>query len=176
MTCIHPNDEWRVDPAPKRDLSGVHDSDECSCEQCIAADEYEAREARKVAEAGSGAKNVSTASGIAEMAPSDSGTAPLWAGRETIRAAILDVIDAGAPSGWWELYDDGDNPEVTEDIVNKERCDFVDAVIARILELQQPPFNFPRLEQFCDRHKRSRLPVFKGECSDCRREREVTGG
>jgi hypothetical protein len=51
----------------------------------------------------------------------------------------MEVIDKGGPAGWWELYDLGDDPEITEDMVNQERCDFVDAVCARILELQREP-------------------------------------
>jgi hypothetical protein len=62
-----------------------------------------------------------------------------FASLTTVRAAIHDVIDKGSFSGWWELYDEGDNPEVTEDMVNQERCDFVDAVNARVLELQREP-------------------------------------
>jgi hypothetical protein len=62
-----------------------------------------------------------------------------FASLTTVRAAIYDVIDKGSFSGWWELYDEGDNPEVTEDMVNQERCDFVDAVCARILALQREP-------------------------------------
>jgi hypothetical protein len=63
-----------------------------------------------------------------------------FASLTTVRAAIYDVIDKGSFSGWWALYDEGDNPEVTEDMVNQERCDFVDAVCARILELQREPY------------------------------------
>jgi hypothetical protein len=62
-----------------------------------------------------------------------------FASLTTVRAAIYDVIDKGSFSGWWELYDEGDNPEVTEDMVNQERCDFVDAVCARTLALQREP-------------------------------------
>lgn len=64
-----------------------------------------------------------------------------FASLTTVRAAIYDVIDKGSFSGWWTLYDEGDNPEVTEDMVNQERCDFVDAVCTRILELQREPYN-----------------------------------
>jgi hypothetical protein len=62
-----------------------------------------------------------------------------FASLTTVRAAIYDVIDKGSFSGWWALYDEGDNPEVTEDMINQERCDFVDAVCARILALQREP-------------------------------------
>jgi hypothetical protein len=115
-------------PCLPRDLSGIHDSDNCilgpndlPCDMCVAAGEYE-RSQRQ------------------DRQP----PLPLWADVATIRAALMDTIDAGAPSGWWELYDDGGNPEVTEDMVNKERCEFADAVLARITQLQQPPHNYPR--------------------------------
>ncbi len=62
-----------------------------------------------------------------------------FASLTTIRSAIFDVIDKGGPAGWWELYDLDDDPEVTEEMLTQERCDFVDAVERRILQLQQPP-------------------------------------
>jgi hypothetical protein len=51
----------------------------------------------------------------------------------------MEVIDKGGPAGWWELYDLDDDPEITEEMLNQERCDFVDAVCARILALQREP-------------------------------------
>ena len=51
----------------------------------------------------------------------------------------MEVIDKGGPAGWWELYDLDDDPEIAEEMLNQERCDFVDAVCARIFALQREP-------------------------------------
>jgi hypothetical protein len=59
-----------------------------------------------------------------------------------VRAAIADVLDTGCTcydeKHPWEL-DDG--PEDNEDDVNQQRERFIDAVTARIAELQAPPHN-----------------------------------
>src|SRR5690242_10641695 len=59
----------------------------------------------------------------------------------TIRAAIYDVIDAGChhPDGFtheWKFN------AFEEDFANAQRCDFVDRVAARIVELQAAPHLF----------------------------------
>lgn len=93
----------------------------------------------------------------------------LWADAATVRAAVLDVIDAGE-GGWWELYDDRSDPERTEDDVNLQRSNFAAAVQWRIRELQQL-HNYPQLANYCDFHKRRRLPLpTTFVCADCERQ------
>jgi hypothetical protein len=57
-----------------------------------------------------------------------------FASLTTVRAAIFDVIDAGR----WEFYEQL-SFGITQDRANEQRCDFVDAVSKRILQLQQSP-------------------------------------
>lgn len=64
-----------------------------------------------------------------------------FASLTTIRAAIMDVIDGGCQHAdslthEWQF----NNPD--EDFANGQRCDFVDAVSRRIVELQQPLHSF----------------------------------
>jgi len=64
-----------------------------------------------------------------------------FASLTTIRAAIMDVIDAGCRHSdslthEWR-FDNAD-----EDFANEQRCNFVDAVCQRIAELQCAPYNF----------------------------------
>lgn len=67
---------------------------------------------------------------------------PLPADVATIRAAILDVIDTGDQDGQhWFFYENTDGlHNWTEDNANRDRMNFADAVVARIIQLQQPPF------------------------------------
>jgi hypothetical protein len=67
---------------------------------------------------------------------------PLWADAATVRAAIADTLDAGCQFGnhtcaWLFFRDESD--EQTE-----LRGRFLDAVTARIRQLQQPPHSYPR--------------------------------
>jgi hypothetical protein len=160
-------------------LDGVHDSDECDCEMCVAAEEYEAREARKVSRAVQETENVSTASQDAGIDTPADARGLLWADAATIRAAIADVVDAGWQCGkgcdlrhpWMfptEMFP-GDEEPNANDI--ELRGKFIDAVTARLHELQSPPHNAPRLEQRCDSHKRRLLPAYSGECIECAKER-----
>lgn len=54
---------------PRRDLADEHDSQTCDCEMCVAAEEYEVREAAREDFPVSGGKNVPTASGSVRIAP-----------------------------------------------------------------------------------------------------------
>lgn len=61
---------------------------------------------------------------------------------QRLRAALFDVMDGGCTCGSekkhpWELNDDTNDPEQTEDIVNAQRARFVDTVWLRLLELRQ---------------------------------------
>lgn len=63
---------------------------------------------------------------------------PLSADVATIRAAILDVLDAGPMRppyrGAWIFQQD------ESELENQHRMAFVDLIVARIAQLQQPPF------------------------------------
>jgi hypothetical protein len=147
MSYIKSDDEFRVLVEPvfervRRDLAGEHDSQTCDaangkpCEMCVAADEYEAREARKVSKAELGAKNAPTASKSAGIDPLADGQGPLWADAATIRTAIADVLDAGYHDkggyerAWLFLLNESD-----EETNNRSR--FLDAVIYRIETLRK---------------------------------------
>lgn len=90
-----------------------------------------------------------------------------------IRAAIFDVADAGhicsAACGikhpWY--FDQNESDEQTE-----HRAKFVDAVEARIRDLQGPMFNLGvKLQNLCERHKIARLPFPTVDaCMDCEAE------
>jgi hypothetical protein len=165
----------------QRDLSGVHDSDECDCEMCAAAEEYEAREAQGVSKATSEPEMSLSGLEIAGTSTQNDGRGSLWANAATIRMALMDVIDEGCRSGRpvagryrcspWVL-DDKD-----EDYANAQRSKFADAVLRRLVELQSPPHNAPRLENFCPRHRMVRLPrPAVSICGDCQRERRKGRG
>lgn len=107
-----------------------------------------------------------------ELNLSDQGQ--MFAGAATIRAAIFDVIDAGCSceSGEkhpWELDENINDPESTEDVVNQQRSRFVDAVIKEIANLQAPPHDGIQIQNLCDHHKREVLPVpTAAVCGMCR--------
>lgn len=99
------------------------------------------------------------------------GVEPLFADASVIRAALMDVIDVTE----WKFYEGRDNGRyVREEVATAERGAFADAVEKRIRELQSSPFNLGlKLENFCDRHKRLRLPQpTSSSCSDCASELE----
>lgn len=83
----------------------------------------------------------------------------VFAGVPTIRAAIFDVIDEG---------DDSDESEEQ----TEKRMRFVDLVIARIEQLQNPPHDGVKLQNLCERHKRLALPQPEGIglCPHCEKE------
>lgn len=66
-----------------------------------------------------------------------------FASLTTVRAAVMDVIDSGDPNmagRIWFFYERINGMEIwNEEFANQQRCDFVDAVCARILELQREP-------------------------------------
>jgi hypothetical protein len=66
-----------------------------------------------------------------------------FASLTTVRAAVMDVIDSGDPNmagRIWFFYERINGMEIwNEEFANQQRCDFVDAVCARILALQREP-------------------------------------
>ena len=95
-----------------------------------------------------------------------------FAGVATIRAALFDALDANTR----ELYAfDCEKHLVTDEGATDARCAFVDAVIARIAELQQAPHDGVKLENLCDKHKREILPLPTASvCPECAAERRST--
>ena len=82
-----------------------------------------------------------------------------FAGVATIRAAIFDLIDSGDHGVPWRFYEEQtESRNITEDAATTDRVLFVDAVITRIAELQNPPHSGVKLENLCDLHKRRTLP------------------
>lgn len=162
----------------QRDLSGVHDSDECDCEMCAAADEYEAREAQGVSKATSEPEMSLSGLEIAVTGTQNDGRGSLWADVATIRAAIADTLD----SGWqcskgcdlhhpWmfptEMFPGGEEPNAND---IELRGKFMDAVVVRLVELQSPPHNAPQLGVLCPTHLRRKLAPYSGWCAECPRE------
>lgn len=91
-----------------------------------------------------------------------------FAGVATIRAAIFDALDN--EQEYYELYL---SETADEELVNVYRGEFVDAVIARIAELQHPPHEGVKLENLCDKHKRECLPAPTARvCRMCEAERK----
>ena len=100
----------------------------------------------------------------------------------TIRAAISDLLDAGWQCGngcdlhhpWnfrTEMFP-GDAEPTDLDI--ELRGKFIDAVIARISDLQSPPHEGIKLENLCPRHKVEVLPIPTANvCAVCQTERRV---
>ena len=99
-------------------------------------------------------------------------TRQMFAGTATVRAAIFDVIDAGcscfSEEHPWELYKNPNDDEQDEDIGSAQRERFVDDVIARIAELQQPPHHGIKLQDLCPKHIKAALPESTAQwCSQC---------
>lgn len=98
----------------------------------------------------------------------------------TIRAAIFDLLDRGDQDGQPWVFNEIDRENFaggryswTEDMVNVERINFVDAVVKRIAELQAPPHEGIKLENLCDQHKRRVLPAPTANvCVMCEAERK----
>lgn len=101
-----------------------------------------------------------------------------FAGTATIRAAIFDLIDSGDHGLPWRFYEEQtESRNITGDAATTDRVLFVDAVIARIAELQNPPHSGVKLENLCDKHKRECLPAPTARvCRMCEAERRVRNG
>jgi hypothetical protein len=182
MTHINSNDEWRV----------TSDQPAVECEASAASDQplrrFVQRENRRAV--------IADAAGV-DGTCSDSAcpchqwsrqepttTTPttatdqqsLWADAATIRAALMDVVDAGDPEmagRIWFFYERINGMNIwSEDFANKQRVGFADAVLRRLAELQSPPHNAPRLDTLCPTHIRRRLTPYDGWCTDCTRERK----
>jgi hypothetical protein len=95
----------------------------------------------------------------------------MFAGVATIRAALFDELDANTR----ELYAfDCEKHLVTDEGATDARCAFVDAVIARIAELQAAPHDGVKLENLCPKHIKLMLPCpTVGMCVQCEKEREL---
>jgi hypothetical protein len=97
---------------------------------------------------------------------------PLWADAATVRAALADTLDSYPPAViehlFWHF-----NPEDESEAETQIRGVFIDSVIARIRQLQQPPHNATNLADYCDHHKRRRLgPPTRQVCIDCQEGRQ----
>lgn len=102
-----------------------------------------------------------------------------FAGVATIRQALFDVIDHGDQDDQpWMFYENEDpRSYFDQDAANVDRSNFVDAVIARIAELQNPPHEGIKLENLCDKHKRQCLPAPTSKtCRMCDAERKELNG
>lgn len=106
-----------------------------------------------------------------ELTLSDQGQ--MFAGVATIRAAIFDVLDAGDCGVSWRFYEeDSPSARITEAAAITDRVLFVNAVIARVAEIQTLHDGI-RLQDICDKHKRSVLPVpTAAVCGMCQVERD----
>lgn len=88
----------------QRDLNSVHESDECDCEMCRAANEYEAREAREDEFPVSEAENVSTPSMVAGIAPLNARTDPVQALFDALWLRTPLVIQESTEQGIAEYF------------------------------------------------------------------------
>lgn len=100
-------------------------------------------------------------------------TGQMFAGMATIRAAILDVIDAREIMDLWE--GDTNGYGVTEAQADVSRRRFVDAVIDRISDWQTTPGGGGvKLENLCDFHKREALPEPTAKvCAECQKKQRA---
>lgn len=96
-----------------------------------------------------------------------------FAAVSTIRAAIFDVIDGGDwPHAHWEFYE---HDLLSEDGANQNRTKFVGMVLTRIQQLQNPPHDGIRLENFCPRHLKEMLPPPSvSVCAHCKAEERAS--
>lgn len=142
----------------------IHDSTTCTagvdgqrCEMC--------QFAQNASQANSGLFRAEQGKKI-DSSPSDASGIVYLADTVTIRAALFDALDENTV----ELYaNDCEHCTVTDEEASENRYLLADILIGCIARLQRPPHNMGvKLENYCDYHKRRRLPrPTVSECMDC---------